>query len=321
MKPSAKTRRTGRRISRRLPDTSAPPTASIEDMMLVSPLLSGNKAGLHDSGTLGRASTNAAGLGEPRPEAVSSGSGSDSAAYDQPGTRRTGRRISRRLPVMSGPAITVSDDLSVTFPHPQGSKARVYNVASLDLPYEIARLLAHAARHHPEPLAHDTQQNIWYSICSFARFVHEDGQVASLENFDSAMVGRYATWLEHQTDSRTGAPWGQVTRGKKLGDFRRLVRTIKALNPDLLPTQIIFPTYCCPDREPPRTPLRLNKAELRSLMWCCCHEIREIRRRFSHRSECPRRRRIRTLRTRSARCSQNRSATSTDWIPYPGSDN
>ena len=193
---------------------------------------------------------------------------------------RRGRRMDRRLPPTCTPAVNASDDLMVVFPHRPGTRAREYDFDTLELPPDLAHLLAHGARNHPVPLAHDSQQALWYSIRAFADFVRDDGRVKSVDDFNSGMIVRYRGWLDHQRGSRSGALWSQATRAKRLVDLRTLVSTIKILSPELLTSQIVFPASCYEKREQPLGTRRLNEAELRSLLWCCHQEIREIRDRF-----------------------------------------
>lgn len=211
-----------------------------------------------------------------------SNGGRDDSAANAPMTSRPAsrRRMDRRLPNITAPAASPHHDLKVTFPHVPGTKAREYDLSSLGLPPDIVNLLAHAARNHPEPLAHPSQQNLWYSIRAFADFVREDAHVNSVADLNTAVVSRYRLWLDHQTGKRSGAPWSQSTRARRLVDLRTLVSTIKIVCPELLPSQIVFPATCYADRVQPVARRRLNERELMSLLWCCQQEIREIRERF-----------------------------------------
>ena len=211
-----------------------------------------------------------------------SNGGRDDSAANAPMTSRPAsrRRMDRRLPNIIAPAASPHHDLKVTFPHVPGSKAREYDFSSLGLPPDIANLLAHAARNHPEPLAHPSQQSLWYSIGAFADFVREDAHVSSVADLTTAVVSRYRLWLDHQTGKHSGAPWSQATRAKRLVDLRTLVGTIKTVSPERLPSQIVFPAACYADRVQPVATRRLNGRELKLLLWCCQQEIREIRERF-----------------------------------------
>lgn len=193
---------------------------------------------------------------------------------------RRGRRMDRRLPPTCTPAVNASDDLIVVFPHRPGTKARRYDFNTLGLPPDLALLLAHGARNHPVPLAHDSHQSLWHSIRAFAAFMRNDNYVKSVDDFNTEMVGRYKEWLDHQKGSRSGALWSQSTRAKRLVDLRTLVGTIKVSSPELLSSQIVFPAFCYEKREKPSEARRLNEAELKSILWCCQQEIREIRHRF-----------------------------------------
>ena len=192
----------------------------------------------------------------------------------------TRRRIDRRLPEISTPTDTEADNPLVTFPHRPGIKAKPYDFGSLGIPQDIAILLAHAARHHPEPLAYDTQVYWWRQIGIFARFVREDSHIGSVADVNTVMVHRYRTWLDQQTHSRTGAPWAQKTRAGALVTLRALIKTAKTFCPERLSSTIVFPAHCYPHREPPQARQRLDRQKLKVLLWSCQQEITQIRARL-----------------------------------------
>ena len=194
--------------------------------------------------------------------------------------RRTRQRIDRRLPDISAPTTTVADDLLVTFPHRPGIKAKTYDFGSLGIPQDIAILLAHAARHHPEPLTYATQVYWWKQINIFARFVREDPQMRSVADVNTAMIHRYRAWLDRQTHSRTGTPWAQGTRANALVALRTLIKTAKSVCPERLSSTIVFPAHCYPHREPPQPRQRLDNQELKVLLWSCQQEVTQIRARL-----------------------------------------
>lgn len=72
-----------------------------------------------------------------------------------------------------------------------GDIVKRYDVGKLDLPLDIAMLLADAFRHHHAASSHDTQRHCWMALRAFARFAAEDGLVRSTSDLTSAMVGRY----------------------------------------------------------------------------------------------------------------------------------
>ena len=201
----------------------------------------------------------------------------DSVTAPQPTARR---RIDRRLAVNSAPAATVAEDLVVRFPHRPRVKARAYDFASLGMPQDIATLLAIAAQNYPEPLAYQSQIAVWQQIRRFARFVREDPQILSAADVNTALINRYRAWLDLQTDSRSGAPWGQKTRATALLTLQKLINTAKTICPDRLPSTIVFPAHCYPNREPSQARRRLDRKELRTLSWCCHKEIAENRARL-----------------------------------------
>lgn len=212
---------------------------------------------------------------------TASGRFQDSARDTQAAPQHTTRRrIDRRLPEISTPTDTEVDDLLVTFPHRPGTKAKPYDFGSLEIPQDIAALLAHAARHHPEPLAYETQRSLWGQISIFARFVREDSHIGSVADVNTAMINRYRAWLDQHTHSRTGAPWGQKTRANALVALRTLIKTAKAVCPERLSSTIVFPAHCYPHREPPQPRQRLDNQQLKALLWSCQQEITQIRARL-----------------------------------------
>ena len=212
---------------------------------------------------------------------TASGRFQDSARDTQTAPQHTTRRrIDRRLPEISTPTGTEVDDLLVTFPHRPGIKAKTYDFGSLGIPQDIAILLAHAARHHPEPLAYATQRSLWHQIGIFARFVRKNSHIGSVADVNTAMIHRYRTWLDQQTHSRTGTPWAQKTRAAALLALRTLIKTAKSVCPERLSSTIVFSAHCYPHREPPQARRRLYDQELKTLLWCCQKEITQIRARL-----------------------------------------
>ena len=118
----------------------------------------------------------------------------------------TRRRMDRRLPDLIRPVDATGEGLVVRFPHGQEGKLRSFDFGALRLPQDIAALLAHAVRNHPEPLSVNTQLNYWRAIESFARFVHEDSKIRSVTDLSTATVERYCTWLDCQVSKRTKKP-------------------------------------------------------------------------------------------------------------------
>ena len=201
----------------------------------------------------------------------------DSGSAPQPAARR---RMDRRLAITGAPAATVAGDLVVKFPHRPRVKARDYDFTSLEIPQDIATLLAIAAQNYPEPLAYQSQKDVWQQIRRFARFVREDPQIRSAADVNTAMINRYRAWLNLQTHYRTGAPWSQRTQATALLTLQKLINTVKTNCPDRLPSIIVFPAHCYPNREPSQTRHRLDRKELRTLWWCCHKEIAENRARL-----------------------------------------
>ena len=214
-------------------------------------------------------------------EPITAGRFQDSARDTQTAPQHTTRRrLDRRLPEISTPTDTEVDDLLVTFPHRPGTKAKTYDFGSLEIPQDIAALLAHAARHHPEPLAYETQRSLWRQISTFARFVRENSHIGSVADVNTAMINHYRAWLDRRTHPRTGAPWAQRSRANALVALRTLIKTAKSVCPERLSSTIVFPAHCYPHREPSQPRQRLDNQELKALLWSCQQEITQIRARL-----------------------------------------
>ena len=198
-------------------------------------------------------------------------------------TRRT--RMHRALPasVATGREKKPAVGHLVTFPSIRDTKKRTFNLEKVHLPEDIKDVFRFAIEHHPTAIAHATQKHYWYGITTFARFAEEDG-LRNASGFTTACIERYQQWLARQTSDRTGAPWSDVHRGKKLIALRELIHTVKTWKPELLRAEIVFPTYCYPDGAPqPRKAKRqLSRDELKSLLWACQQEINENKKRFEH---------------------------------------
>ena len=165
-------------------------------------------------------------------------------------------------------------------PHVEGVKARAFDFCTLGLPTDVALLLADAARNHPEPLAPITHGGYWTRIRVFARFARETQAVRSVRDLTSQMVWNYRAWLDGRTNPRTNKPWTKKTRAQALHVLRALIHTIKDLEPERLPSAIVFPTPAYRDREPAAQPVHLKEGELKALLWCCQREITEAVTRF-----------------------------------------
>ena len=190
------------------------------------------------------------------------------------------RRMDRPLPDLTTPPDVTGDELAVEFPQRPGVRKKQYDLGALGLPQDIAQLLAHAVRNHPEAVAQKTQENYWGAIRTFARFVQADTQTRSNVDLTTSMVERYGAWLVRQTNRRTKNPWTQTSQSMVLRTLRRLIDTIKTISPEQLPSDIAFPSHLCAYREPAGGRPRLNEGQLKSLLWACQQEIREIRTRF-----------------------------------------
>ena len=169
----------------------------------------------------------------------------------------------------------------VSFPAKEDTERRTFDLGDLTLPGDIKEIIRYAVEHHPISIARPTQEQYWYAITTFARFADENN-LQNAKKLNTECVRMYRQWLDTQTNTRTGKPWGESHRGKKLVALRELVSTVKTGKPDLLQSEIVFPAYCYPEGTPrvvrPRRHMIRN--ELRSLMWVCQQEILENKRRF-----------------------------------------
>ena len=169
----------------------------------------------------------------------------------------------------------------ITFPTSEGERPRTLKLDELKLSEDVKAAFAYAIVEHPNEVGFETQQAYWYGIRTFAKFAEED-DLKNAEGLDTECVNRYRRWLAKQVKERTGGRWSNGTQGRKLLVLRELVRTVKRGKPELLPSEIIFPTYCYPEGAPKAVkPKRhLTQRQLKSLMWLCQQEIREHKRRF-----------------------------------------
>ena len=169
----------------------------------------------------------------------------------------------------------------ITFPTAEDARQRIFDLGTLELGDGIKDVFAFAIAHHPIPLAYATQRHYWYAITTFARFAQEHG-LSTACDLSTECIKRYLAWLDQQTSEPTGRPWTDSHRGKKVIALKTLVRTVKTLRPELLPNEIVFPTYCYPEGTPQARKQRrhLTQGELKSLLWACQQDIKENEHRF-----------------------------------------
>lgn len=170
---------------------------------------------------------------------------------------------------------------TVTFPTRPGNEQRTFDLDEVALSEDIKAAFRYAIVNHPRAIAHHTQEQYWYSITTFARFAKEDG-LHGATGLNTACIKRYREWLTRQANERTGERWSDIHQGKKLISLKELVHTVKTQRPQLLPSEIIFPTYFYAEGTPKETgpKRRLTQEQLKSLMWACQCEIRESKHRF-----------------------------------------
>ena len=164
----------------------------------------------------------------------------------------------------------------VTFPTSEGNQQRVFDLDEVSLPPDIKAALRYGIANHPRPMAHHTQEQYWYSIKTFAQFAEHYG-LHRPEDLNTEFIERYRKWMTSQSNKRTGKPWSDIHQGRKLMSLRQLILTAKEGKPELLPSEIIFPTHFYQEGTPKSsTPCKhLPRGELKSLMWVCQLKMRE----------------------------------------------
>ena len=135
----------------------------------------------------------------------------------------------------------------VTFPTRENDQQRRFDLGQLGLCEDIKAVLRYGIVHHPTPIAHQTQEQYWYSITTFARFAEEHG-LRSAKGLNTELIEKYREWLKTQTNRRTGRPWGRVNEGKKLITLKSLVQTTKSGKPELLSEPDHLPATLLPRR-------------------------------------------------------------------------
>ena len=178
-----------------------------------------------------------------------------------------------------GPTSTSDSSSSVVFKDGWGEIAKRYDIGTLDLPREVAALLADAFLHHHAASSHDTQRHCWMALRTFSRFVIEDGGVLSTHDLTTAMVWRYIDWLDRQKAGQTGKPWSKGSRANILMQLRQMVDWTKRHHPSRLPERIDFPWRVYPNRKA-ETRQRLDGEALKAILRVCYEEIDEAWDRF-----------------------------------------
>jgi len=190
-----------------------------------------------------------------------------------------GERIDRRLPVAPATELDQPADTIVVFRDSWGGVVKSYDLGGLGLPSDIAMLLADAFRHHHAVSSHDTQRHCWRGLRVFARFAAEDGQVLSVGDLTTAMVGRYIAWLDQQVGRQTNKPWSKGSRANVLIQLRQMIDWTKRRHPSRLSARIDFPWRVWPNRYGAPQP-RLGERDLKTILRACYEEIDEAWERF-----------------------------------------
>src|SRR5208283_2394188 len=188
-------------------------------------------------------------------------------------------RIDRRLAVAPPIILNQAPDAIIVFRDGWGGVTKHYDLGRLDLPSDVAMLLADAFRHHHAASSRDTQRHCWMALRAFARFVAEDGLVLSVDDLTSAMVGRYIAWLDRQIGGQTKQPWSKSSRANVLMQLRQMIDWTKRRHPSRLPARIDFPWRVWPNRYADARP-RLGGGDLKAILRACHEEIDEAWDRF-----------------------------------------
>ena len=185
----------------------------------------------------------------------------------------SGRRIDRRLNA-EGPGGTIA-----TFRGAWGESTRTFDFSTLGLPRELTMFLAEAFTGQYAAAAAVTRRAQWYSIATFARFAAGEGNLSSVTDLTSEMVGRYMLWLDRQR-SASGSRWSEAYKRNALTSLRQLVEWTRRNRPERLPCRIDFTrgSYDIQSSKPRR---RLTAAELKAILAHCYEEIDGAWRMFS----------------------------------------
>lgn len=181
-------------------------------------------------------------------------------------------RLDRRLQVAAPPGqATTAAGAVVELRDRWGQVKQRYDLETLALPKDMARMFAEAFRQHHAASSPETSRGCWKTLQSFARFVAEDGGVRSLRDLDTAAVGRYIAWLDRQVGP-TGEPRSRRGRANELSGLRQLVDWAKRHHPGALAPRIDFPYRVYPDlNAQPRK--RLPEDQLKTILRACYEDI------------------------------------------------
>lgn len=159
----------------------------------------------------------------------------------------------------------------VEFRDAWGEVSKRYELSTLSLPRDVAVLLGRAFGAHHAALQPDSRRHRWQAMQVFARFVKEDGQVLSVRDLDTAMVGRYKAWLDRQK-TRSGVPLSRSTRANQLSCLHQLINWTKRNEPAVLTARIDFFHNAYPERAPQPRP-KLHESALKGILRACYEEI------------------------------------------------
>lgn len=201
------------------------------------------------------------------------------------GTHGGRRRIRRQLPHVPTPADPSTPhqppDLHLTYRDPWGEKIDSYDFAALNLPGDLAALLADTARRIFPSLEPATRRTYWYSLRTFSEFVRSaQPPITSLDDLTDHMVQRYLDWLNQRTTAHAGAPLTQKTKATRLLTLKTFLETAATLPGNRLPQTITFPAHLMPRRTQPVPVIHLDEAQLKEILLQCYIEIRDAERRF-----------------------------------------
>lgn len=139
----------------------------------------------------------------------------------------------------------------------------------------LRHALADAFWNQERVRSEDSLRGYWHGLKTFGRFAQETGAVRHLSDVNTAMLGRYLEWLNHQVGP-DGSPWHVTTRGSAYSSVRTLLRWLQRCRPGIL-GPIDFPRRVFPLRHTAAKRAGLSPQDLRAILKACEEEITALR--------------------------------------------
>jgi hypothetical protein len=154
-----------------------------------------------------------------------------------------------------------------------GGPVQRFDLAMLGLPADLALLITAAFRDHDAGATVATRQSRWTALRRFARFIVEDGAIATASALDTAAIGRFIDWLGRRR-SAAGRAWSPSTAGTVFALVRPLLLHAKRNRLGKLPDDLEIPYNAFPARRACQEPrARLSEAHLKAILAECYVEI------------------------------------------------